>query len=188
MLRYVKPEGSDRHGDLSEPPFLVVGRIVRPHGLRGEVRVQIRTDDPQRFLPGALLLIGPDESSLQPFAVEDSRRHMGFALVKLEGVDDRSAAERLNQRWIMIPADQAMPLDPDEFFVHQLLGLVVETTDGEHLGQLVEILITGANDVYLVRGPSGEILLPDIPTVIKAIDAQAGKMIVAMIPGLRDEG
>ena len=105
-------------------------------------------------------------------------------LVTLTDVGDRTAAEQLRDQYLLIPETEAMPLAENENFAHDLIGLAVETTGGEPLGRLVEILFTRANDVYVVRGPAGEILLPALREVVRQVDVEAGKMIVSVPDGL----
>jgi 16S rRNA processing protein RimM len=107
-------------------------------------------------------------------------------LVKLTGVPDRNAAETLRGQYLMLPDEQAMPLGEHENYAHDLIGLAVETKDGKSLGVLVEILFTRANDVYVVAGPAGEILLPALREVILRVDLAAKKIIVALPEGLLD--
>jgi 16S rRNA processing protein RimM len=119
--------------------------------------------------------------------VERARLHQGVIILKLEGCDTRNQAEALRNQWLQVRLEEALTLDEGEFFYYQLIGLQVETVDGEVLGELDEILQTGANDVFVVRGPGGELLLPDIPEVILEIDPEAGRMVVRIPAGLRDE-
>jgi 16S rRNA processing protein RimM len=119
--------------------------------------------------------------------VERARLHQGVVILKLGGCDTRNDAETLRNQWLQIPAEEALPLEEGEFFYYQLVGLQVETAAGEVLGELQEILQTGANDVFVVRGPGGELLLPDIPDVILDVDPEAGRIVVQIPAGLRDE-
>lgn len=127
------------------------------------------------------------EEDPRPMPVERVRRHQGVIILKLGGCDTRSDAETLRHQWLQVAIEEALPLDEGEFFYYQLLGLQVETATGEVLGELHEILQTGANDVFVVQGPGGELLLPDIPDVILDIDPAAGRIVVQIPAGLRDE-
>lgn len=118
------------------------------------------------------------------------RFHQNSVLLKLVGYDDRNAAETLRSLWLRVPRAEAIPLEEGEYFLYQLEGLAVHSTDGEFLGTLVEVLETRANNVFIVQGPYGEVLLPDVPHVIQAIDFEVGIITVALLPGLlpaRDE-
>ena len=175
-------QGSGEENRSSGPRFLAVGRILRPHGLRGEVRVEIHTDYPERFAlydrvylapaqvdagPSALLSAAPNTT---PYALEGHRFHGGLVLLKLAGVDDRTQAEALRDLWVWIAPDQAAPLDEGEVYLHDMLELRVVTDEGEDLGRIQQIIDTCANPVYVVRGLQGEILLPDTDEVIPYVD------------------
>ena len=176
------PQGSDEVSSPSEPAFLVVGRVRRPHGLRGEIRVEIQTDYPERFAVYKTLYLGPEYT---PFALQGHRFHQGTVLLKLDGVDDRNAAETFRDQWVWIAVEDAVPLKEGEVYLHQMLHLDVVTRDGEALGHVTQIIETGANLVYVVRGKQGEILIPDTDEVILAVDLGAGQMTVQLIEGLR---
>jgi 16S rRNA processing protein RimM len=174
--------GSDGDSTLSEPAFLAVGRILRPHGVRGEVQAEIHTDYPERFGVYRQVYLGPGH---RPYQIEAHRFHAGRVLLKFREVADRTAAEKLRGQWIRIAITDAVPLAEGEVYLHDMLGLRVETVEGEQLGKVAEIIETGANPVYVVRGRQGEILIPDIPDVIEAIDLAGGELIVRLIEGLR---
>jgi len=167
------------------PGYFVVGKIVGAHGVRGEVKVSLLTDNPERFRPGARLFLALEEG---PVAVEvvSARPHKGMMLVKLASVPDRTAAELLQWRRLLIPEVEVMPLGEHENYAHDLIGLSVETVTGEVLGEVMEILFTPANDVYVVSGPRGELLLPALRDVVLRVDLEAGKMVVQVPDGLRD--
>jgi 16S rRNA processing protein RimM len=170
---------------------------LRPHGLRGEVRVEIHTDFPERFaLYDRVYLaqaeLDPGPAGLQSasrattaYGLEAHRFHSKWVLLKLAGVDDRTQAEALRGQWVWIAPEQAAPLDEDEVYLHDMLELQVVTDEGEALGQIVQIIETGANPVYVVRGPRGELLLPDTDEVILEVDLEAGQVTVHLIEGLR---
>jgi 16S rRNA processing protein RimM len=174
--------GSDAAFGRSEPQFLVVGRVSRPHGLRGELRVEIHTDYPERFAVYKQLYVGP---SFVPYKIKKHRFHHGRVLLTLEGVDDRTKAEALQGQWVWIAIEDAIPLQEGEYYLHQVLGLQVTTVEGEALGRVTEVIETKANDVYVVQGTQGEVLLPAIPQVIVKVDVQAGQMTVRLLDGLR---
>jgi len=174
--------GSDATSWASEPDFLAVGRVLRPHGVRGEVRVEIHTDFPERFAVYETLYLG---SAHTPYALEGHRFHQGRVLLKLKGIDDRNAAEGLRTQWVWIAVRDAAPLDQGEMYLHQMMHLGVVTADGEALGQVVEIIETGANPVYVVRGRGGDILIPDTEEVILDVDLETRTVTVQLIEGLR---
>ncbi|GAB4566455.1 MAG: ribosome maturation factor RimM [Anaerolineae bacterium] len=149
--------------------------------------MELHTAWPERFKRGVRLYIG-DEGARETTEteVQGFRLHKGYGLLKLSTVPDRNTAETLRGQWLFVAREDAMPLGPDEYYVHQIIGL--EVWEGEeYLGQVVEVLETTpeANDVYVVRGPRGELLLPAIRSVILKVDLDAGRMEVAVPPGLR---
>jgi 16S rRNA processing protein RimM len=155
--------------------------------MRGELKCRIVTDFPEeRFRAGARLLVGPD---LQTFTLRSARLQGEMAYLELEGIDGRDAAETLRGAEVLVPADQAVTLPEGQFYWHQVIGLRVEdATTGETLGTVAEILETGANHVYVVRGGRhGEVLIPVIKDVVKSIDPATGKILVEPLPGLLPE-
>jgi len=166
----------------SEPRFLVIGEVAKPHGVKGEVTVIPHTDLPERFTWIEEVYIG--ENPPVPVPVESVRFHKGRPLIKLAGYDNRDQAEALRGQLLQIPEDQAIPLEDDEYFLFQLLDLMVETVEGEQIGTLTEVIETGANNVFVVQGGQGEILIPDIPEVILKIDFENQRMIIDPLPGL----
>lgn len=172
-------------GEQPQLGYLTVGRIVGAHGVGGEVKVALLTDYPERFRAGARLFLESETGAI-PVEIASARPHKGMMLVKLAPVADRSAAESLRGRRLLIPEDQAMPLGEHENYAHDLIGLSVETPEGDILGELTEILFTPANDVYVVSGPLGEVLLPALRDVVRHVDLHQGKMIVQLPEGLRD--
>jgi 16S rRNA processing protein RimM len=171
---------------------LAVGRVVRPHGLRGEIRVEIHTDYPDRFAVYKQVLLAPTRpeggllvaSEGVAYELEGYRFHKDVVLLKLAGIDDRTQAEALRQLWVWIPSEEAVPLEEGQFLIHQLMYMRVVTDEGETLGEIEDIIETGANLVYVVRGLRGEILLPDTDEVVLDIDVEAGQMTVKLIDGL----
>ena len=116
--------------------------------------------------------------------VEGVRQHKGVLLLKLGGCDDRDAAGGLRGMLVQVPLEDAVPLEEGEYYHFQLMGLRVETEDGQWLGQLVEVLSTGANDVYIVRGPHGELLLPAVDDVVLELDLASKRMVVRLMRGM----
>jgi 16S rRNA processing protein RimM len=172
-----------------EPRYLVVGRVLRPHGVRGELRVEIITGFPERLAQhDAFYLAHPDSpEDVQRYPVEEMRQHKEAVLLKLAGCDDRNEAELLRDMLVQIPIEEAVPLEEGEYYHFQIIGVRVETESGEWLGQVAEVLETGANDVYLVRGPRGEVLLPAIRDVVRELDPEAKLMVVHLLPGMLEE-
>ena len=154
-----------------------VGLIRSPHGLRGEVKVESLTDFPERFDPGATVWLDG-----APLKVERSRWQGRSLVLKLEGIDDRMGAERLRGKELRAPP--LAELGEDTYYRDDLIGLKVVDALGEPLGALADIFPTGSNDVYVVRGPRGELLLPAIDDVIKEIDLAGRRIVVEVIEGL----
>ncbi len=169
----------------SEPRFLVIGRITKPHGKRGEVRVEILSDLPERFNWLEVVYLGEEGS--RPVRVESVRFHKSWALLKLEGYDSRLAAERLRSTLLSVAEDEGIPLEEGEYYLYQLIGLSVYSDEGAYLGKLQEVLETKANNVFIVEADQREILLPDIDEVVKDIDFDLGRMTVKILPGLIPE-
>jgi 16S rRNA processing protein RimM len=173
--------------EAPEPRFLAIGQIVGLHGVRGELKVEVLTDDPHRFGRLDEVFIGPDGEDAVAWPVSGYRLHKARVLLKLEGLDERTAAETFRGLLVQIPAEEVAPLEEDEYYEHQILGLEVWTRAGEYLGRIEEILYTGANEVYVVRDAKldrGEILIPAIGDVVLAVDLEAGRMEIDLMEGL----
>lgn len=174
------PPSPERSPASPPPPDrLVVGRITGVWGVKGHVKVESLTDNPTRFRSGARLLIGPRE-----YLCEEARRQGRALAVKLQGVETREDAVELRGAVLEIPTGDAPPLPEGAYYHHQVLGLEVWTSEGRLLGRVAEILETGGNDVYVVRGPEGEALIPAIADVVVSVDLQAGRITIDPMPGL----
>jgi 16S rRNA processing protein RimM len=155
---------------------LVVGRVVKAHGISGEVAVDIRTDDPdKRFAPGATLRARPSRGGPQrEYVIESAREHSGRLLVRLEGVADRNTAEALRGNIFLVDTEDLPPIDdPDEFYDHQLEGLAVVTVDGRMVGNVNEVLHTAAGELLSVRSEAGgEVLVPFVGAIVTEVSLQ----------------
>lgn len=167
----------------SEPRFLAVGQITRAHGLHGEVSVVVMTDFVERFDTMETIYVG-DETSATLYTVVSTRWNKDRALVRFANISDRTAAQSLRGLYLQIPLEEAMPLEADAYYQYQLIGLSVITDDGNRLGSVTDVLETGANDVYVVSGPQGDILLPATKEVILSIDLEAQEMVIHLLEGL----
>ncbi|HEY48760.1 MAG TPA: ribosome maturation factor RimM [Dehalococcoidia bacterium] len=165
--------------EFAPPEFLTVGHILAPWGTKGEVKVQVLTDFPERFTPGELVYVNG-----RPLEIESSRAHKQQLLVKLATIDSIQDAEKLRDHDLSIPRSEIHALPPDEYYAFQLIGLRVTTADGEYLGRIADIMITAGNDVYVVKGDSGEILIPAIEDVVKSIDLDKREVVIEAIEGL----
>jgi 16S rRNA processing protein RimM len=169
------------------PAHLIIGEVLRPHGVKGELRIRLLTDYPERIATLHTVVLGRDiaTGTRRTYRLLGMRRNAEYGLLRLEGIDSREAADRLRQLLVMIPIEDAVPLEPGEFYLFQLIGLRVLTEEGRMLGELVEVLETGANDVYVVRPPAGpDILIPVIEGVVLRTDIDAGELIVRPPEGL----
>jgi 16S rRNA processing protein RimM len=167
---------------------IAVGQIVRAHGIRGEVTVAVRTDEPDaRFVPGAALATEPPERG--PLTVVATRWHTGRLIVTFEGVRDRNAAEDLRGTVLVLDSAQIpAPADPDEFHDHQLIGLAVVTTAGVPVGEVADVLHHG-QDLLVVRrapGPGADALVPFVSAIVTEVDVPAGRLVIDPPPGLLD--
>ena len=153
---------------------LVVGRVVKAHGVTGEIVVEIRTDDPDtRFLPGTALRAKPSRGGAEHTYVIDSvREHGGRLLMRLDGVADRDAADALRGTVFVIDSADLPPIeDPDEFYDHQLEGLRVQTIAGRQVGTVAEVLHTAAGELLAVRAErdGGEVLVPFVSAIVTSV-------------------
>jgi 16S rRNA processing protein RimM len=177
---------ADGHGSAVRrrvPEYLTIATVLAPRGLRGELKVRIETDFPERFARLTRVYLGPEHLS---FDFEGFRQYKGHGLLKLKGCDDRTAAEELRGMEVQIPLEEAVPLGSGEYYVHQIEGLAVYTEDGAPVGVIEEVLFTGSNAVYVTQGPLGEVLIPALRDVVLEVDLEGGRMIVRLPPGLVD--
>jgi 16S rRNA processing protein RimM len=175
---------------LSDPVEVVVGRIGKPHGLRGEVTVEVRTDEPERrFASGVALRAQAPRGSafgMSTLSVARSRWHQTRLLVTFEGLTDRNAAEAARGVLLHATIDaDASPDDPDEFYDHQLVGLAAYDEDGRPLGEVSAVVHGGAQDLLTVRTPDGrDALVPFVKALVPEVDVAGGRVVVADRPGL----
>ncbi|TDC62605.1 ribosome maturation factor RimM [Actinomadura sp. GC306] len=168
---------------MSEP--LVVGRIGRAHGIRGEVAIDVRTDEPDsRFAAGTT--ISTDPAPTGPLTIERARWHSGRLLVRFAGIGDRDAAEALRGTWLVVdPGDISPSTDPDDYHDQELIGLTVVTADGGDVGEVADILHHG-QDLLVVRGAAGERLVPFVAAIVPEVDVPGGRLVIDPPPGLLD--
>ncbi|HET7629309.1 MAG TPA: ribosome maturation factor RimM [Bacillales bacterium] len=170
--------------------WLNVGKITKPHGLRGEVKVYATTDFPdERFAPGNTLYLdeGKDKPK-KPLVVETRRTHKQFELIRFEGYGTINDVEALNGAILKIPIEDLDLLDEGEFYYHEIIGCRVVTDDGKTIGTIKEILETGANDVWVVKRQFGkDALIPYIEDVVKKVDVENKQVTIHLLEGLIDE-
>ncbi|HEX2905618.1 MAG TPA: ribosome maturation factor RimM [Phototrophicaceae bacterium] len=169
------------------PPYLLIGEILRPHGIAGELRTRILTAYPERLAELKTIYLGSnaEASDIKPYSLQGVRFHQGYALLKLKGVNDRSQAEIFRQLFVMVAIDDAVPLEAGEVYLYQLIGMQVQTEAGDILGEITEVLETGANDVYIVASPQyGEVLIPATAETILETNAENRRVTVRLPEGL----
>ncbi|MFJ2635555.1 ribosome maturation factor RimM [Streptomyces sp. NPDC087422] len=167
---------------------LVVGRIGRAHGIKGEVSVEVRTDEPElRLAPGAVLATDP--AATGPLTIATGRVHSGRLMLRFEGVADRTAAEALRNTLLIAEVDpEQTPEDPEEFYDHQLIDLDVVTVDGREVGRIAEISHLPYQDLLIVRRPDGtEVLIPFVGEIVPEIDLEEQRAVIDPPPGLLEE-
>ena len=162
--------------------FLAIGRVLRPHGVRGELLLETLTDFPEHLSEMETVYLG---EAAEPHPLRSVRIHRKQLLIQLADCPDRETAETFRGQLMQIRGEAAAPPPPGRYYQHQLIGLSVVTDEGEALGEIAEVIETGSNDVYVVRGPSGELLLPALRSVIQSIDLESRRVVVHLIPGLR---
>jgi 16S rRNA processing protein RimM len=178
-----RPAGSPAAG---EPAFLAVGKVRRPHGVAGDVLVEVYTDFPERLQPEATVYAG--ENHL-PLTISRRRSHNDGVLLGFEGFSTPEQVGRFRNHILYIKSEDAEELPEGEYYFHQLLGLSVFDETGEPIGKVTEIMETGANDVYVVTNEAGlEFLLPAIGEVILDVNLASKSMKVHLLPGLLDNG
>ena len=182
------PEARRADGPAS---LLLVGRVIRAHGVQGEVKVLPETDDPARLLDLATVYLGARAEDARPQAVVSARlqptRRGPLAILRLEGVDAREAADRLRSLQVYAREADLPPLAEDELFLHDLIGLQVETEEGEAVGVVKDVLEMPGQDLYVVaREGRPEVMIPAVPAFVAEVDLEAERLVIRPIEGLLD--
>lgn len=169
--------------------YLIIGEILRPHGVKGELRLRIMTDYPERLVSKEVktVYLGTRVSDrrAQEHTVKSARFHKDYLLVTLKGISNRNDADPLRGLYVMVTLDDAVPLEDDEYYVHEIIGLRVVTEGGRELGNIHSVVETGANDVYDVRGGEfGKLLLPAHDETIIEIDFDTETVTMSLPEGL----
>lgn len=166
--------------------LLQVGVITTTHGVRGEVKVFPTTDDPARFkkLKQVILDTGKEKIELEIAGVKFFKN---MVILKFKGIDDINDVERYRKKSLYVTRENAVKLKKNEYFIADLIGLSVNSDEGENLGEITDVLQTGANDVYVIsKAGASDILLPAIKDCVKNVDIDGGTMEVHLLPGLRE--
>lgn len=168
----------------SRPEFVSVGWVSRAHGISGEILVFPITDDPEQFTRPVEFFISSDQISREKIVIERVRANKGSFIIKIRGINDRNAAEEICHRYLQRRLNDDENLAPDEYFIFDLIGLVVKTIDGTEIGTIADVLSLPANDVYVVAQNSGEVLIPAIKSVVKRVDLENEVVYIEPMEGL----
>ncbi|MEP7285829.1 MAG: ribosome maturation factor RimM [Chloroflexota bacterium] len=184
-----RPAFPDPGSTKPGPQFLILAQIMRPHGIRGDLSIKVVTKFPERMNELEVIYVGADSEKphkLTEHAIDwVHRAKKDQWLLHLEGVDDRDAADLLRSQYIFVSLADAVPLEDDEVYLFQIMGLQVQNSNDETIGRIVDIIETGANDVYVIQSEAyGEVLIPAISGVILDIDVDHGVMKVQLPAGL----
>ena len=167
--------------------LLQVGAILDTHGLRGEVKVFPTTDDPSRYDDLEEVELLTKEGKYIHMEVEHVRYFMNLVIVKFKHYDNINDIEQYKKCNLYVTRENAVELDEDEYFVADLIGLTAKSDEGEELGTLTDVLTTGANDVYVIKGADGEeLLVPAIHDCVQEVNVEEGYVVLHLLPGLRD--
>ena len=165
------------------PARVVVGKVLAPRGLHGEVRVQVISDSPERFSSGGILYANGRAYTIQ----RSSELPRGTIALKLAGINTRNHAEGLRDSYLMVPEEMVPTLPEGKYYHYQIIDIRVYTEEKEYLGQITDILSTGSNDVYIVSDEGQTILVPALEDVIKEVDVEQGRMTVDLPEGIRSK-
>lgn len=173
----------DKHStgspQVSEPIYLILGKLRRAHGIKGEIPLEIYSDMLELLSPEQVVYVGETH---QAHSIQETRWKNELLLLKFIGLNNREMVSQLTNANVYVKADQLPPLPEDEYYPYQLIGLDVYEDQGSYLGQLIQILRTGANDVYLIENQAGdETLIPAIEDVILEVDLKEKKMLVSKL-------
>jgi len=157
--------------------YLLLGEIVRPQGIRGEVKVRHYTDDPERFYDLDVVFLKRGES-YDEMTVTDARVQGDDVYLKLEGIDDRNEAEKLRNIQLWVDRDNAVELGEDEVFIADILGAKAFDTKGNQLGILKDVLTPGGVDVFVLKTPKGTLMFPALKEVLLEMNADEGRLVL----------
>ncbi len=164
--------------------LLQVGTITSTHGIKGAVKVFPTTDDPKRFCKLRQVILD-DGKSKKKLEISGVRFFKNLVILKFKGIDDINEVEKYKKATLWVTREDAVPLDENEYFIADLIGLSVVTEEGEELGTLTDVMQTGANDVYVVTKGGEELLIPAIRECVKKVDLENQVMTIFLMPGLR---
>jgi len=178
--------GNPRKSDVNtiDRQLLAVGSIVKAFGLKGDVVVQPMTDSPSRFRELKTLWLGNDNRSVAEIRIQKAVVEPRGVRLKLEGVDDRTSAEKMRGKILFVDEEHRVRLPRGRYFVHDVIGLLVRDEAGNELGSVADVLRYPAHDVYVVRGNGREFMIPAVKEFVAAIDVAARTMTVRPIEGM----
>jgi 16S rRNA processing protein RimM len=179
LSKLTPSENPESETESPDSDYITIGRIIAPWGTRGKVKVQMETVFPQRFSPGEQVFVDG-----RPMTIAGVSWQRGRPMVRFSTIDSVKDAQQLRGKPIEIRQNQVQPLPEDHYYHYQLIGLEVRTTGGEHLGKIREIIAGQSNDVYVVPGKKGDILIPAIEDVVRSVDLEHGFMEIEPIAGL----
>lgn len=162
-----------------------VGIITNTHGIAGEVKVFPTTDDPKRFKKLKEVILEPEKEN-RILHINGVKFVKNFVVLKFQEFASINDVQRLREKKLYVTRENAVKLKKNEYFIADLIGLKVQSTDGRDLGTLTDVITTGANDVYVLQGDGRELLVPAIRECIREVDLEAGTMTVYLLPGLED--
>ena len=171
--------------DTSPGDLLAVGRVLRPHGIRGALVIESMTDWPERFVPGAKMLLEKEPGDCVEVTLATAAPHSGRYLVSIEGVSDRDAADELRGKFLKVPACEAAPLGEGEYWPHELEGMALVDADGRELGRVVEVLCRAAQDLIMASAADGtEFSVPFVSEFVKEVDMESRTIRVELPEGM----
>ena len=166
------------------PEYVTIGQITKPHGIRGSLKVEPLTDDPQRFKLLKKIYLTFDEIERTQYNIDHVQIGPQFVYLTLDKIANRDEAERLRSAYIEITRDECLPLSKDQHYYFDLIGFSVKTKDGKNIGTLSDIQSYPAHDLYVVQSDSKEILMPAVPEIVVDIDGDSGIIVIDPIDGL----
>jgi 16S rRNA processing protein RimM len=168
------------------PDYIDIGQISRPHGIKGSLRVQPLTDDPNRYRQLRRVFLSHDDVNRFPFHITSVKISQRLIILHLQGIDSYDEAELWRKAFVQIPREECLPLPQGQHYHFEIIGLAVVTTTGETIGHIVNIESYPANDVFVVQKNDREYLIPYITDVVKKIDTENGIVMIEPIEGLLD--
>ena len=169
---------------LNADELITIGKVLRPHGLSGFVKVFPTTDSPDRFRFLKTIRLRLNDNRIELFELERFQKQNRILLLKFKETGSRDAAEKLRDAEILIPRNECLALENDEYYIFDLIGSKVETMAGDYVGVIKDVLEYPAQDVYLVKNGKKEALIPAVAQIVKKVDIQAGRVVIDMIEGL----